>query len=167
LNLIWTDFAASISVGTKTGFEGQNPADKHSLFRRNNALNVLGTRDVYPMSRVIEYKDIRYAIPAFIAGVLFLLSLVIAFVMICSCTVTWRALNHYMNQTSMGRAVIQEKFPGKAEVGDKTNTWFQKAGSLWLDVPGVTPRTKKRPYLTPLMGTELSRTTYSRVINSG
>ncbi|KAL9076192.1 MAG: hypothetical protein Q9161_001239 [Pseudevernia consocians] len=104
LNLIWTDLAAFATVGTKTGFESDQPS---SLNQRDSQPATLGRRDVHRRVRLVEYRDIRYAIPAFIAGGLFILGILSAMLMCCFRMVGWRSLNHFMNQTSMGRAVTR------------------------------------------------------------
>ena len=134
LNLIWTDLASFITVGTKSGFESDQESN---LARRDGKSAELGKRHVYPIVRTVVYSDIRYAIPAFIVGGLFVFGIIPAILMCCFRAVSWRSLNHFMNQTSMGRAMTQVKEPTATSVNAKTKDWADTAGKMILTVPGV------------------------------
>jgi hypothetical protein len=132
LNLIWTDLASFATVGTKTGFEGFN---QPSLGRGGTTQVALGTRQVQRNVHVLEYQDIRYAIPAMIAVGLFAIGLCGAFLLIVSCVVSFRTIIHYMNQTSMGRAVTQAKNTGEGSSVWTTSQWLDLAGAVRLNIP--------------------------------
>ena len=138
LNLIWTDLAAFFVVGTKTGFEpGEEQPGASQLRKRNTSPSYLGNREVHRHVRVIEYKNILYAIPAFIGGGLFILGLITALLMFCFRTVSWETLNHYVNHTSMGRAMTQIISPEVAEPTATTKEWSETAGKVNLEIPGI------------------------------
>ena len=138
MNLIWTDLAAFFAVGTKTGFEpGEEQPGASQLRKRNISPSNLGNREVHRHVRVIGYKNILYAIPAFIGGGLFICGLITALLMFCFRTVSWKALNHYVNQTSMGRAVTRIISPEAAEQNATTKEWSETAGKLNLEIPGI------------------------------
>ncbi len=107
------------------------------LRKRDAQAAILGYRNVHRRIRIIEYKDIRYAIPAFIAGGLFIFGLIPAILLSCFGVVTSRTLHHYVNHTSMGRAVVQATDPTAAPVNAKTKEWSRSAGKMLLLVPGV------------------------------
>jgi hypothetical protein len=137
LNLIWTDLVSFTVVGTKTGFEDDSSSLSSLL---NQQTSSLGTRPVHRYIRVIEYGDIRYAIPAFIAGGLFLIPLVVSLAMLCFQRHSWRALNHYMNQTNMGRAMTQailSNQPDEISYDARTTEWARRARYIILPVPDV------------------------------
>ena len=138
MNLIWTDLAAFFVVGTKTGFEpGEEQPGASQLRKRNASPSYLGNREVHRHVRVIEYKNIFYAIPAFIGGGLFIIGLIAALLMFCFRTVSWKILNHYVNQTSMGRAMTQITSPEVAEQTATTREWSETAGKINLEIPGI------------------------------
>lgn len=138
MNLIWTDLAAFFAVGTKTGFEpGEEQPGASQLRKRNTSPSYLGNRKVHRHVRVIEYKNILYAIPAFIGGGLFILGLITALIMCCFGTVSWKTLNHYVNQTSMGRAMTQIISPEVVKPTATTKKWSETAGKVNLEIPGT------------------------------
>ena len=110
---------------------------KSSLSKRDGKPADAGQRHVYPIVRTVVYSDIRYALPAFVVCGLFVLGIVPAVLMCCLRAVSWRSLNHFMNQTSMGRALTQVKEPTAARVNAKTKEWAETAGKIILTVPGV------------------------------
>jgi hypothetical protein len=134
LNLIWTDLASFATVGTKTGFEGIN---QPSLGRRGTTQVALGTRQVQRNVHVLEYKDIRYAIPAMIAVGLFVIGVSGALFLVITRIVSFRTIIHYMNQTSMGRAVTQAKNTGEGSSVWTTSQWLDLAGTVHLNIPRV------------------------------
>ncbi|KAK5038336.1 hypothetical protein LTS07_001806 [Exophiala sideris] len=142
LNLIWTDLVAFSVVGTRTGFE--NMGETSSVTDRQPG-NV-GIRRVYKYQRSIKYEDIRYAIPAFIVGGILVIAFSITLVMCCVQRQAWRALRHYMNQTSMGRAMLQsegDEFNAYAS----TNEWAREARDITLKVPDFRQEQKKGSYV--------------------
>jgi hypothetical protein len=136
LNLIWTDLVAFSIVGTKTGFENESIISPLA----NGQDKSLGQRDVYPMRRSIEYSDVRYAIPAIVAAAFFVTAMLISFFMLCCQRRSWRALNHYMNQTSMGRVATQLMLQDSKDAiaySARTTDWAKKAKAIMLNVPAL------------------------------
>jgi hypothetical protein len=126
LNLIWTDLASFATVGTKTGFESQSfPLMSPAL----------GTRAVYKYKRIVTYSNLYYAIPALIAGLIWVFLFFVALLLICARQVRWHMLNHYVNQTSMGRTATNALFPPVCAPTAKTKKWAETAGAKELDVP--------------------------------
>jgi hypothetical protein len=134
MNLIWTDLAASVSVGTRTGFESQDELTESELLY--STLNVTGYRSVYPYVRVIEYSDIRFAIPAFIVGGILAGGLITTIILALFGTVRWRTIKHYINHTSMGRAITQITNPKESQ-NVSTTEWLEGAGKTILNIPRV------------------------------
>ncbi|EXJ73696.1 uncharacterized protein A1O5_03458 [Cladophialophora psammophila CBS 110553] len=135
MNLIWTDLISFAIVGTRTGFEGMMGSMSSVT---NHQSNNLGLRRAHRHDRSIEYGDIRYAIPAFVAGAVFLLTLLASLVMCCFQSRVWSALNHYTNQTSMGRAVTQTMLhggPDEISAFASTKQWAKQARYIVLPVP--------------------------------
>jgi hypothetical protein len=97
LNLIWTDITSFVSVGTKTGFEDSGLLRSSTSSSPSPKSNILGTRLVHRNVRVIKYRDIRYAIPAFLAMGLLVVGLAGALIICLFCMVTSRELIHYLN----------------------------------------------------------------------
>lgn len=135
LNLIWTDIVAFAVAGSKTGFEEESSP---SHVRKNSS--ALGVRKVQQYVRRVEYQDIRYAIPAFVSGAFFVIPLLLCALLLCFQGKSWRALNHYMNQTNMGRVATQfilQKTPERISVHARTSEWSVSARTMVLDVPNV------------------------------
>lgn len=143
LNLIWTDIVAFAVAGTKTGFEDD---DSFSSTKRKNA-SAIGTRQVQRYVRVIAYRDIRYAIPAFIAAALCLVPLILCFFLLVFQRHSWHALNHYMNQTNMGRTATQLRQLTGISVYAKTNEWSESAKNVMLEIPPISePLDRPKPH---------------------
>jgi hypothetical protein len=137
-NLIWTDIVASAVVGTRTGFEAQRAAElphpDHDL--------VIGFRDVYLYERRVVYTDYRYAIPIFIALAFLFVGLILLSLICCFQASYWFKLNHYVNQTSMGRSMTQLMGSAVADSTAKTKEWCTTDGKLILNVPTYLKRPK-------------------------
>ncbi|KAJ9607834.1 hypothetical protein H2200_007913 [Cladophialophora chaetospira] len=135
LNLIWTDLITFTIVGTRTGFETMGDIQAATDDKNSDSL---GVRPVHKHERSIRYGDIRYAIPAFVVGAFFLVTLVISLLMCCFQRRMWSALNHYMNQTSMGRAATQAMLhgaPDEISAYASTKVWSHQAKHIMLHVP--------------------------------
>lgn len=133
LNLIWTDIVAFAVAGTRTGFEDITSSSTPA----HDTSNAIGSRQVQRYIRKIAYRDIRYAIPAFVSGALCLMPLLLCLLQFCFQRHTWRALNHYMNQTNMGRAATQLMLPAEISVYARTSEWAELARDITLEVPPV------------------------------
>ena len=139
LNLIWTDLVAFATVGTNTGFElsaDTLTASPSKEKRGTTASIVFGQKSVNRRILVVGYKDIRYAIPAFVVAFLLLASLLAALVMILCRLLSFRILKHYVNQTSMGRTATQIMDPTIVAVTASTKKWSEATRHMILDVPG-------------------------------
>jgi hypothetical protein len=134
LNLIWTDLVGFTIAGSRTGFE--NIGQMSTLFNDDSTPG-LGVRRVHKYERSIHYADLRYAIPAFIVSGVFVSALIVSLLLCCFQRHMWRALNHYMNQTSMGRAVTQSMLrgtPNEISVHASTKDWSREARTIMLQV---------------------------------
>lgn len=131
LNLIWTDIAAFGLAGTSTGFEDREQQDIVS-----SSTAVLGKRAVNRHVRVIEYENILYAIPAMLAGGLFLIGFLAAAFLLLFQIVPFGMLIHYINHTSIGRAITWAKYPQSARSDADSSEWLDTAGKMKLDIPG-------------------------------
>ncbi|KIY03184.1 uncharacterized protein Z520_01651 [Fonsecaea multimorphosa CBS 102226] len=135
MNLIWTDLISFAIVGTRTGFEGMGTM---STLTKRDSQSQVGLRPAHKYERSIAYGDLRYAIPAFIVGAIFLLTLVVSLGMCCFQPRMWRALAHYTRQTSMGRAVTQTMLkggPDEISADASTKHWAKQARYIILPVP--------------------------------
>ncbi|KAK3934610.1 hypothetical protein QBC46DRAFT_273469, partial [Diplogelasinospora grovesii] len=130
LNLIWTDLVASAIVGTKTGFESNGSIKALATGDHAN-----GTRPVHIHRSAITYSNLLFAIPAFVAAAMWVTALVLAAVLLLSHTVTRRMISHYMNQTSLGRAILNAANPGLAVATAPTSKWLSEAGDIKVDIP--------------------------------
>jgi hypothetical protein len=156
LNLIWTDIAAFGMAGTSTGFDDQRQQDSSAV----SSMAVLGKRAVHRHVRVIEYENILYAIPAMLAGGLFLIGLIAAASLVLFQIVPFGMLMHYINHTSIGRAITWVKYPQAARSDAKSSEWLDTAGKMKLDIPSY--GTKKRTSgTTPLLQTTSDSSTSS------
>ena len=121
LNLIWTDLVAFTIVGTKTGFEGTAP-----------------TREVVKYHTVVRYDNMWFAIPAFIAGSMWVIAIILVIIFSVSRMFEWRTLRHYINQTSLGRAMTNIQYSTSATCTERSGKWADTAGKLLLNIPEPT-----------------------------
>lgn len=119
LNLIWTDIVASAVVGTTTGFENNTVI---------SSAGVLGQRAVNKNRSVVIYDNLLFAIPAFISLFLWTVLLVGAVILLTTRKVTCGMVIHYMNQTSLGRAVYDAEHPNREIALSSSKTWTRKVG---------------------------------------
>ncbi|OQV00956.1 hypothetical protein CLAIMM_06385 [Cladophialophora immunda] len=148
MNLIWTDLIGFAIVGTRTGFEGMGTMA--SVTEHHQGGNV-GLRRAHRYERSIAYGDIRYAIPAFVVGAVFLLTLLASLLMCCVQPRVWAALRHYTRQTSMGRAVTQAMLrggPDEISPAASTKQWASQARYIILPVPSPSPGAPRTKQIT-------------------
>jgi hypothetical protein len=143
LNLIWTDLVASAVVGTKTGFEQTNLDE--SVWKRA----------VHKHRTIIIYSNFLFAIPAFVAAFLWTLLLVIALSLLCFGQLPWRTLNHYMNQTSLGRAVHHAAYPYFPLAAASTKDWVKGAGNDILEMPQLEKKMQPNLLMAPVTNTSV------------
>jgi hypothetical protein len=127
LDLIWTDLVASAVVGTKTGFEADTASESATV-------GGLGKREVYKHRNAVIYTNFLFAIPAFIALGLWTLLLIVAILLLVSRKVTCNILRHHMNQTSLGRAVLDAAHPDRQIAISSTSEWLNRVGNKTLNI---------------------------------
>jgi hypothetical protein len=120
LNLIWTDLVASAVVGTVTGFE-----DNASM-----------TRAVRKNQFVVSYDNLLFAIPAFLTAFLWVVLFVIALILLLSGKASYPLLLHYMNQTSLGRAVYDATHREKETGNLPSEDWSKEIGDQIIELRG-------------------------------
>ena len=133
LNLIWTDLVASAVVGTVNGFENNNAQTAGSL----------GQRQVHKHHSVVVYGNLLFAIPAFVVLLLWVGLLVTSLVLLISRKVTGGMLSYYMNQTSLGRALLNAEqsdprsYPPQSDlrmIALSSKQWAAEFGSRTLGI---------------------------------
>jgi hypothetical protein len=130
LNLIWTDLVASAVVGTKTGFDNSVSSDG----------GVLGKREAHKHYSVVIYGNLLFAIPAAIVLLLWISLLVMAIVLLISRKVTGDMLSYYMNQSSLGRAVLNAEQSNSRIATSSSSQWVKEFGN---DIVGIRPYTRR------------------------
>jgi len=125
LNLIWTDLVASAVVGTKTGFENNTSVTNSST---------LGQRAVNRHHSVVVYDNLLFAIPAFVTLFLWTILFVAAMILLITRKVTCRMLLHYMNQTSLGRAVYDAEHPNREMAISSSTVWTKEVGNKQIGI---------------------------------
>lgn len=137
-------------MGTKTGFEGESSS--HPSKRSTSSSKVgagLGVREVYPHKQFVKYSNLLYAIPAFFVAGLWLFLLLSVLVLCCGWgrapKIRWKMVNHYVNQTGMGRVATNAMHLTDYDPVARTSDWLVRAGHLILNVPPwTTPRSSTR-----------------------
>lgn len=127
LNLIWTDLVASAVVGTKTGFENNSAPVQPG---------VLGQRSVHEYQSVVIYGNLLFAIPAFAMLGLWAILLVVAIILFISRQVTFAMILYYMNQSSLGRAVLQAEQQNPRMITSNSKVWTENYGE---NIIGIRP----------------------------
>lgn len=132
LNLIWTDLVASAVVGTTTGFENssatQNPG-------------VLGQRQVNERHSVVIYRNLLFAIPAFVVLCIWAALLVATLGLLVSRKASIDLLSYYMNQSSLGRAVLNAEHPDPSMTTSNSENWTNTFGNESLAISPYDQRT--------------------------
>ena len=125
IDLIWTDSAAAVVVGTK-GVLGAGNAGRPS-----EAVRV----SVHPMTNQIKYRWL-FGIPALIV---ILICIVIGF--LAFCTLVFRRHNfsvmrRHLNQSSSGRLLTGFMYPEYCNLDTKSRVWSQTVGQNVIDLGG-------------------------------
>jgi hypothetical protein len=120
VNLIWTDAMANLVLGTKHG-----PFSSEPLLGSGASYD----RVVHAVERRVVY-DIRYAVPAFLMLVLWVIRLVAAFILFLLSRVSIPALAQLTNQLASGRMVTQFYHADQCRSDAPTGEWAAKAGAL-------------------------------------
>ena len=104
---------------------------------------------MFPHRRVIKYTRRSYAIPAILAAVVWLFMFVSILFLFCGCglgyRIHWRMLNHYVNQTSMGRVGTNAMGLDQYDPAARTRNWLMRAGNLDLAVPSWKASSESHP----------------------
>lgn len=118
INLIWTDIMANYVMGTRShlsrGRVGTPDAESANV-------------SVVTFKRRIRY-DLRYAIPALVFLVVYLISLASSVLLLVSRRSGFGLLRRLLNQTAVGRAVTMDRNPDKLPHDVKTKIWIQEMG---------------------------------------
>jgi hypothetical protein len=120
INLIWTDAVANLVLSTKPG-----PFSSEPLLGSSASYD----RVVHAVERRVVY-DIRYAVPAFLMLVLWVVSLIVAFILFLLSRVSIPALAQLTNQLASGRMATQFYYADQCRSDAPTGEWAAKAGAL-------------------------------------
>ena len=127
VNLIWTDIAATATVGTKSTMS------KIGMRLGAQRVGPATPASVTTYSKKLHY-DYRYGIPA--ALVLLIALLVAIALLLCLLfRVSYRESVQLLNQTSTGRAVLNLLDPNSGVVNASTKDWVVAAGGTKLQYP--------------------------------
>ncbi|KAG2184425.1 hypothetical protein INT43_000334 [Umbelopsis isabellina] len=110
IKLVWTDFMANNVIGT--GF--------------------LPTATISPRGQSVSY-NLLYAIPAFVTLALWLPTIVFALVLLFTKRVTLHELKNAINQTSIGRSVVNMINPTSDSLA-KTKKWIENDGQSKIGI---------------------------------
>ncbi|KAI9790167.1 MAG: hypothetical protein M1816_005367 [Peltula sp. TS41687] len=118
INLIWTDIMANFVMGARShlsrGRVGTPDAESANV-------------SVITFKRRIRY-DLRYAIPALVFLVVYLIGLASSMLLLVSRRAGFGLLRRLLNQTAVGRAVTMDRNPDKLPRDVKTKIWIQVMG---------------------------------------
>lgn len=122
-NLIFTDAAANMVVGTK----GANASQRAFL---DNLIT--------PTQMTVRYH-FEYAIPAFLCLLVLLVAIALVTVMACFRKATFAMLKRQLNATSPGRLYTASLFPNRAILPMSSSSWSREHGKGCIDVSGDLP----------------------------
>ncbi|CZR67642.1 uncharacterized protein PAC_17541 [Phialocephala subalpina] len=118
LNLIWTDIMANYVMGARSTTGGAV----------DNATSATTRVRVHKFRDTIKY-DIRYAIPAIVFSIFYIIALSIALVFLLLGKARFQQLRMLLNRTSVGRAVSVERYEGVSDVAtSSTKKWIVDYG---------------------------------------
>ncbi|EXJ94562.1 hypothetical protein A1O1_02958 [Capronia coronata CBS 617.96] len=128
-NLIWTDLAANMLIGTRSWTSGSAlPANLQK--RADTANGSDGNSAVVPVT--VYQRQIRYhwlfAIPAFLALFLFLVVLMAALVSVLSGRGLPARVQHYLYHLSSGRLLGSIQYPDEGDSLAPTKEWIARVG---------------------------------------
>jgi hypothetical protein len=128
-NLIWTDLAANMFVGTRSWTSGNNLP---SHLQKRDSTDSVGASTQALVPITVFERQIRYhwpfAIPAFLALLLFGLVLLAALVSVTSGRGLPARVRHYLFHLSSGRLLAEMQHPGQCEKLAPTNEWIARVG---------------------------------------
>ncbi|KAI9883072.1 MAG: hypothetical protein M1823_005164 [Watsoniomyces obsoletus] len=129
INIIWTDFMANYVVGTR----GQVPSSSSAITedRRTEGVQI----PVNVFTRRVRY-DLRYAIPALIFLVIYILVLAASILLLVWGRAGLGMLRRLLNLTAVGRAVTIERAvpPKTLPPNAPTKEWIQMMGNEDLGI---------------------------------
>lgn len=127
-NLIWTDLAANMLVGTRSWGSGTELPP--NLQKRDGASGNNISQGLVPVT--VYEQQIRYrwvfAIPAFLALLLFVLVLLAAMVSVLSRRGLPARVRYYLFHLSSGRLLAENQYPGECDKLAPTNQWLARVG---------------------------------------
>ncbi len=127
-NLIWTDLAANMFVGTRSWNSGK--ALPANLQKRDTTSNIQSSDGLVPVT--IYERQIKYhwpfAIPALLALLLFLLVILAAQVSLLSGKGHPARVRQYLFHLSSGRLLGERYHPGECDKMAPTNEWIARVG---------------------------------------
>ena len=128
LDLIWTDTAASLVVGTKGTLGANNAGTPIPI-------------TVLPLTTRVSYHW-PYGIPAILVGLLFVLFIVAALVSACLGRASISSLRRHIYQTSVGRVLTVMTHPDEGNIDMRARDWSRMFGGKVMDLsPGQKPVT--------------------------
>ncbi|EXJ74703.1 uncharacterized protein A1O5_01397 [Cladophialophora psammophila CBS 110553] len=135
-NLVWTDIAANMLVGTRNWNSGNGlPAN---LQKRDDDGTSGGGSDQALVPVTVYQQRIRYhwpfAIPAFLALALFLAVLLAAFISVLSGRGLPARVRHYLFHLSSGRMLGDIQYAGECDKLAPTNEWLARVGGRRSDL---------------------------------
>lgn len=125
INLIWTDFAASAVVGTKSALGRRGELDPVRIV-------------VQPLLTQIKYRWL-FGIPAVLVLLLCVLIAVFATITFVFHRHNLDALRRHLHQTSTGRIFTSFLSPEHSDLGTPTKVWYQNVGTNVIDLSGENP----------------------------
>ncbi|KIW86078.1 hypothetical protein Z517_01472 [Fonsecaea pedrosoi CBS 271.37] len=135
-NLVWTDIAANMLVGTRSwNSDDQLPVNlqKRSEDGTSSADSDHAVIPVTVYQRRIRYRW-RFAIPAFLALALLLAVLLAALVSVLSGRGLPARVRHYLFHLSSGRMLGEIQYTGECDKLAPTNEWLARVGSRRSDL---------------------------------
>ena len=135
-NLIWTNIATNIFVGTRSWGSGSELPP--NLQKRETSSSTANDQAFVPVT--VYEQQIRYhwpfAIPALLTLLLFILVLFAAMLSLLSGKGLPARVRHYLVHLSSGRLSAGIQHPGECHKEAPTNQWIARAGKRQTDLQG-------------------------------
>ncbi|ETI21274.1 hypothetical protein G647_07619 [Cladophialophora carrionii CBS 160.54] len=135
-NLIWTDLAANMLVGTRSWDSGNGLPPN---LQKRDAASASSGETGQPLVPVTIYeRQIRYhwpfAIPALLALLLFVVVLLAALLSVLAGKGVPARVRHYLFHLSSGRLLGEIHYPGECDKLAPTNQWLARVGKRPSDL---------------------------------
>jgi hypothetical protein len=134
-DLIWTDLAANMLIGTRSWASGK--ALPSNLQKRDESSSG-GGDETTTVPITVYNRRIRYhwpfAIPAFLSLLLFVAVLLAALVSFLSGRGVPARVRHYLFHLSSGRLLGEMQYPGDCDRRAPTKEWISRVGSRPSDL---------------------------------